>query len=103
MPTPSRSPITLDSTLRQMEGNVSAVVDGEVAIMSVEQGSYFTLNEVGGRIWVLLEQPRSLREVCETLFQEFDVEENECQSDVLELARELETRNLVERVHEPGK
>jgi len=103
MPTSPPNPLTLDSVLRQKEGNVSAVVDGEVAIMSVEQGSYFTLNDVGGRIWILLEQPRSLNDVCQMLLEEFEVTESECRIDVLELAQNLEARNLVERVHGSGE
>src|SRR2546425_3335205 len=42
----------------------------------------FTLNEVGARIWELLDGQRSLRELRDTILEEFEVSETEAQEDL---------------------
>lgn len=61
---------------------ISAKVGGELVMMSVEEGKYIGLNEVGARIWELLDtpQPRDALEV--RLLQEFEVTPEVCRNEV---------------------
>ena len=60
--------------IRKSDGWLTAMVGNELVMMSVEQGSYIALNEVGSRIWTLIDAPQSLDEICGTLEREFEVE-----------------------------
>ena len=75
--------------------NVSCTVEGEVIILHLDEGVYYGLNQVGARIWELVQQPRTESEVVETLVEEFEVDRARCSADVRELLTELGERNLV--------
>ena len=67
----------------------------ESVILDLASGTYFGLDEAGTRIWQLLQQGSTLREVCEAMLKEFDVEPQDIERDVLDLARELRDRGLI--------
>jgi hypothetical protein len=77
---------------------LTALVDGDTVMFSAKHGAYFGLDEVGTRIWDLLEQPRSLEDVCATLCSEFDVDAATCRRDVSALVEEMRRASLVSDV-----
>ena len=81
------------------EEPVAVDVDGTVVMMSVDQGMYFALEGVGSRIWALLEQPRSVSEVCETLTEEFEIDAEACRREVVGFLDELHGAQLI-RIHD---
>lgn len=58
---------------------------------------YYGLNAVGARIWALLEEPRTVREVQERLVDEFRVDPDRCSKEVGELLASLVGMGLVRR------
>lgn len=87
--------VKLDSVVAQSPDQVSAEVDNEVVMMSVEKGLYYGLDEVASHIWRALAEPQTPRALCAALVQEFDVESDECEKDVLELLEELAKQDLI--------
>jgi len=75
---------------------LSADLAGEAAVLHVPSGTYFGLDEVGARIWGLLQQPRTLAEVRDTIVSEYDVDAARCEQDILELVARLVEHGLVE-------
>ncbi|MDZ4728457.1 MAG: PqqD family protein [Xanthomonadales bacterium] len=71
-------------------------VSGETVILDLASESYFGLNEVGSRIWSLLESGKSQEEAHEILLQEFDVGPQKLQDDMNSLIGELSAAGLVE-------
>ncbi len=69
--------------------------DGDVVILNLKDGVYYGLNEVGGRIWQLIQEPVTVYEIQEILLQEFDVDADQCYQDVVTLLRELASRGLI--------
>ena len=45
----------------------------EAAILNLKTGIYYGLDPVGARIWNLIQTPRQLKEILETLLNEYDV------------------------------
>jgi hypothetical protein len=84
-----------DVLVRDDEELLTTVVDGELIGMSVEQGACYGLNSVGTRIWELLAEPRSIDDLCDQLTDEYDVEDDECLREVLELVEDLRAEGLV--------
>lgn len=64
------------------EGNVVSDMDGEKVMLSVHNGKYYNLGEVGGLIWELLDEPKSIQELVDRLTEEYDVSREECESQV---------------------
>jgi hypothetical protein len=87
--------IDLNSVIKRADDLVSCDLDGETALMSVENGKYYGLDPIGSRIWVLLEEARPVADLCGLLLQEFDVEPAQCQQDVLAFLTELAKDNLI--------
>lgn len=74
---------------------LSAEVGGEIVMMSVEMGNYVGMNEVGARIWQLLETPRSVDELCAALVAEFDVSPQDCAADTRAFLDEMVKQGAV--------
>ncbi len=84
-----------DIVVRNEDGLLTTEVDGELIGMSVEQGACYGLNAVGTRIWALIAEPRSIDSLCEQLLAEFDVAEDRCRREVIELIEDLRADRLV--------
>ncbi|MGH7770354.1 MAG: PqqD family peptide modification chaperone [Candidatus Binatia bacterium] len=69
---------------------------GEAVILNLKSGVYFGLDPVGGRVWSLIQEPKTVGAVVEALLQEYDVESSRCEADVLALLEELANRALLE-------
>ena len=70
-------------------------VDGEAVILNLETGLYFGLDQVGTRIWQLIQEHGSLQKVFETMSDEFDVGPDALERDLLGLMGELCGKGLV--------
>ena len=90
-------PLSLDYIVVIDEDNVvSRKLQGEAVLLNLQSGTYFGLNEVGTRIWTLFGEKKSLRQVFETLKQEYDVAPETLEQDLLRLVGELKTKGLVD-------
>ena len=78
------------------EGQVSCDLAEEVAILDVKSGIYYGLNAIGGRIWNLIQEPRMVNEVCQTLLEDYEVEPERCERELLALLQELAANGLIE-------
>ena len=76
----------------------TAVVDGEIVMFSPGQGAYFGLDAVGTRVWELLEEPRTIDDVCTILIEEFEVDAKTCHDDLIALVEQLRDAKLVSEV-----
>lgn len=59
------------------------------------QKSFKILNEVGGRIWSLLDGTRTPEDIARVLTSEYDVTEEQALADVLEFLEELDDAGLL--------
>ena len=74
---------------------VTAKVDDEVVMMSMQQGEYYGLDSIGSRIWELFAKPNSVENIIETLMQEYDVDRKTCEKDVQEFIQKLVDKGLL--------
>ncbi len=85
----------LDRLFRKDSSMVSRKIADEFILVPIrrklgEVEALYTLNEVGGRIWELLDGQRSLRVLRDSLVEEFDVSETQAQADLTELIEQLQ-------------
>jgi hypothetical protein len=74
---------------------LSARVGDEIMMMSPEHGKYIGVNEVGARIWDLIEAPRDVAAVCEELQREFEVSPEVCKAEVDSFLAEMEKHGAI--------
>ncbi len=85
-----------DSTVVAAKDQVSSDLGGEVAILDLKAGVYYGLDAVGARIWSLIQEPRTVNEIRNILLEEYEVEPERCERDLLVLLQRLATEGLIE-------
>jgi hypothetical protein len=84
------------STIVVTKDQVSCDLSGEAAILNFKSGIYFGLNTVGASIWKLIQEPKTVKQIRESIVEEYDVEPDRCEHDILELLQELSNHGLIE-------
>jgi hypothetical protein len=84
--------------IKRSDGWLAARVGDEVVMMSAKEGTYLGLNEVGACVWDLLEAPRGLAEICESVAAEFETTADACRPDVEAFLKAMETCGAVQSV-----
>ena len=74
---------------------LSQEVSGETVLLDLAGECYFGLNEVGTRIWQLLQCESSVGEALDALSDEYDVSRDQLKIDVGELLGRLKEAGLV--------
>lgn len=73
----------------------SRIIDGEAVVIHTEHNFVHMLNEVGTRVWELLDGTRSTEQIAEVLVQEYDVAQEEATYAVKKFVEELRQKDLV--------
>ena len=76
---------------------LSQEVNGETVLLDLKGEFYFALNEVGTRIWQLLNSELAIVALLDTLSSEYDVGREQLETDVSELLGQLSAAGLVSR------
>ena len=84
-----------ESTVVAAKEQVSCSLADEAVILDLKAGVYYGLNEVGARVWHLIQEPKNVSEIRDALLQEFDVDPNLCERDLLVLLQELAGKDLI--------
>ena len=66
--------ISRDSMVVVSQDQVSCDLSGESAILNLKAGVYYGLNEVGTRIWKLIQEPRRVGDLRDTILEEYEVD-----------------------------
>jgi hypothetical protein len=88
--------VSKDSIVVASNDQVSSDLAGEVVMLSLKNGTYYGLDEVGARIWDLIQQPQSVGAVRDIILDEYAVEPERCERDMLALLSDLEDAGLIE-------
>jgi hypothetical protein len=75
---------------------VSCPLGEESAILNLRNSVYYGINPVGTRVWSLLKQPRSVEELRNTLLNEYEVDAELCERDLLDLLEKMRSEGLIE-------
>ena len=70
-------------------------LDGEAVLLNLQSGKYFGLDLVGTRVWNLLVEYGALPTTYQALLEEYDVDEDRLQSDLLALVDQLAAHGLI--------
>ena len=88
--------ISLASVVVASKDQISTDLEDEVVVLHLSDGVFFRLNGSGTRIWNLLQVPLSVGAIRDTLIEDYEVEPNRCEQDLLTLLQELYSKGLIE-------
>lgn len=88
--------MNLDTHLSIPPQVMSRLVGDETVLLDLSSGIYFGLDGVGKRIWETIAEGRSLEETAMIITAEFEVNEAQAQTDLIEFVENLVERGLLE-------
>ena len=74
---------------------ISGQLHDQLVMIDIDKGQYFALNTIGTRIWELIDEARTIEEICALLLEEFDVDPDLCKTDVEEYLEEMRSLDLI--------
>lgn len=91
-----------DERYRPSRNVVTRSIGGETILVPIagrtgDLESIYGLNELGERIWSLLDGKRPIREVVQAIVEEYEVDPGEAEGDVRNFVQALEDLGLVDR------
>ena len=81
--------------VRRGTGLLEAEVGGELVGLNVEQGTCYGFNATATRVWALIEEPKLFSDLRDTLMGEYEVDEDTCGRELMDLLKDLEKDGLV--------
>jgi hypothetical protein len=88
--------LSSESIVVAARDQVSCNLAGEIAILSLAKGMYYGLDQIGAQVWTLLQEPKSVAEICDAILREYEVEPDCCHNDLLALLGQLQSAGLIE-------
>jgi hypothetical protein len=84
---------------RHTDGVLRQEVAGSVVLLNMDNGRYYSLNDVGARAFELCDGGRTISEIAAIIAGEYDAPEVAVRTDVLNLFRELRNESLLVPVY----
>ena len=82
--------VSLSTIVRRGEEHVETRAGEQIMMMSVAQGNYYVLGGTAERIWEMIEKgPVAIETIVNRLLDEFDVDRDTCEEQVLSFVRSL--------------
>jgi Coenzyme PQQ synthesis protein D (PqqD) len=88
--------ISESSVIVAASEQISSDIGGEAVILNLKTGVYHGLNEVGARIWALIQEPLAVSDIQQTVLEEYEIEASTCLIDIFALLQNLQAAGLIE-------
>lgn len=88
-------PIELNTYIMRSGDLLSTIVDKEIVILNTARNNYIELDEVGLRIWELLENPIRVDKLRDQLSREFEATPEQIIADVMPFLVDLDKEGLI--------
>lgn len=92
---PSGSPGLIEDRFHQLPHVVSARAVDATVLLDRKREAYYTLNEVGSRVWELVSEGATVVEMVERLLEEYDAPRPQLEHDVAATVRQLTDDQLL--------
>ncbi len=87
-----------DDRLAKADDSAWRTLEGRAIVLSGHDGMLRILEEVGTRLWELLDENRTVNEILKILLDEYDVEAEVLEKDVLEFLSDLKAKGMIKKV-----
>jgi coenzyme PQQ biosynthesis protein PqqD len=87
--------VTMSSRPRQGARVLSQRAEDTVVLLVPDSGEYFSLDELGGRIWELCDGTRTVEQIAERITEEYEAPAPVIRADVVALLEDLASAELM--------
>ena len=87
-----------ESVFKKRDGIQPAQLGDELAMLNIDSGEYFVINEVGKDIWDQINGERNIYQIIEALAKIYEVDEKTIEKDVLYFIAELRKADVINEV-----
>lgn len=87
--------ISHNSSLIRVSDLIYNEIDGEVVILSINNGEYYNLNKTGSELWNILEAQHSFIEIIDYLVSKYDINRIDCETDTLECLEDMIDNGII--------
>lgn len=95
--------ITDNTSLRRNPDMVFSEVDGEVVMLSIQNGEYYNLNEVSTDIWLELKEACSFKDLVTRLQDTYDVPYETCEHETRIFLEQTLDKGIIEIINDKSK
>lgn len=88
--------LSVQDVVVQSEGYLVSDMNGEKVMLSIDNGKYYNLGQVGGRIWELVAAPISVGELVQQLMDEYEIDRDSCENQVQSFLKQLGGEGLIQ-------
>ncbi len=88
--------LTLETKIEIPEDILFSKAVDEMVLLNLVDGKYFSLDDVGTRMWILLSEYKQLKPVYQALLEEYKVDPEQLEHDLLALTERLVAHNLLQ-------
>ena len=81
--------------LRRRDRVLAREADGTLVLLDLDSGHYYSLDDVGARVWELCDGERSCGEILTTLGEEYEAPAETLEGDVLAFLQEMLDESLL--------
>jgi coenzyme PQQ biosynthesis protein PqqD len=87
--------IDLESRPKRVQQVIAQKASNDFLLFNMEDGNYYSLNDIGGRIWELCDGNRSVSQLVVALAAEYDAPAEVLEKDIVELLEGLQNGKLI--------
>ena len=95
--------ISKTCTVVATKEHIACGLGEESIILNFKDSAYYGLDEVGAYIWDLIQEPKTISEIEESILSKYDVEAKICKKDLTTLLEQLKEEGLIEIKNETSK
>ena len=88
--------ISLTTVVARKPGQITADMDGETVMMSLDTSKYYNLGKMGSVIWGMIENPTPVGEIVSSLMKKYDVPREQCESEVTAFLEDMRRERLID-------
>ncbi|WP_447523916.1 PqqD family peptide modification chaperone [Parasphingorhabdus sp. NYA22] len=85
----------MDTKFSASEQILSSDIGDEMVMMDINLGKYFSLKGPSGRVWELIGNGTTVQAIFDVLLEEYDVEAEQCQQELLALLKDLHDAEMI--------
>lgn len=85
----------MNQTVQVLPDVLSQEVSGETVLLDLNNENYFGLDEVGTRIWQLLQEQNNLERIYDILLDEYEVDAKQLRDDFYDIINQLKDAGLI--------
>lgn len=93
-------PLSAHSIVIASPEQVSCALGDESVILNLKNSVYYGMNPVGASLWRLVQQQRSVAELRDAVMEEYEVEAERCERDVLAVLENMRSEGLIQVIEQ---